>query len=180
MKNLLHITPLLFLLFFTSSMKTDNTFPHLECTDLHSKEVVLPTDIKGKYSILVLAASQKAESDLQSWMLPLFNDFIADNSKNMFAREVYDVNTYFVPVFSGVAKATANNIKKKMLRGLDPLLQSHVLIYKGSANKLFQTLDLNKKQAVLLILTKKGAIVQKISGGYTEEKMEQITEAIAK
>jgi len=158
-------------------MKTDNTFPYLECTDLHSKEVLLPNDIKGKFSIIVLAASQKAESDLQSWMIPLFNDFIADNSKNMFATESYDVNTYFLPVFSGVTKAAANNIKKKMLKGLDPLLQSHVLIYKGSANKLFQTLELNKKQAVLLVLNNNGVIVNKISGGYTEDKMDKIKEA---
>tara|TARA_B100000809_G_scaffold263425_1_gene316654 strand:+ start:389 stop:874 length:486 start_codon:yes stop_codon:yes gene_type:complete len=157
-------------------MNTSTVFPSLACTDLLNNPITIPKDIKGKKSILVLAASKKAEDNLQSWMLPLFNTFIADNSKNMFATTSYDVNTFFIPVFSGVAKAAANNIKKKMLNGLDPLLQSHVLIYKGSANKLFDELGLDKKEVALLIIDENGNTLKTIEGGYTDEKMENIEE----
>jgi len=159
-------------------MKETTDFPILECVDLHDKSITLPKDIKGKKSILVLAASQKSEEDLRSWMLPLYNDFIADQSENMFAMESYDINTYFIPVFSGVAKAAANNIKKKLLKGLDPALQSHVLIYKGSANKLFDELDLDKKTAALVVLDEQGNIIKKFTGAYSEDKMDKIKETI--
>jgi hypothetical protein len=174
-------TPLLIAaLFFTTSMTSDNSFPSIACTDLHNKTVELPKAIKGKMSIVLLAASKKTEEDLQSWMLPIYNQFITDNTSNMFATETYDVNTYFIPVFSGVAKAAANTIKKKLLNGLDPSLQSHVLVYKGNANKLFDELDLNKKELAVLILDKEGKIVKKITGSYSDGKMEQIEASLTK
>ena len=145
-----------------------------ECQDLHGKKVVLPQDVIKKKSLIVLAATKKAEEDLQSWMKPFFDTFISDNSTNIFATESYDVNTYFIPVFSGVAKAAASNIQKKMLNGLDPILQSHVLIYRGNANKLFDELYLNKKEVAIIILDSDGSILKKIKGGYHEDKMEEI------
>lgn len=174
MKNSYYISLCVALLLFSTSMISYKSFPTISCTDLKDNPVELPKAIKGKMSIVLLAASKKTEEDLQSWMLPIYNQFIADQSNNMFATEAYDVNTYFIPVFSGVAKAAANTIKKKLLNGLDPSLQAHVLVYKGSANKLFEDLSLNKKELAVLVLDEKGTVVKKITGSYSDSKMEQI------
>ncbi len=177
MKKLLLIPTLVLLLAFTSNSTT--TFPPMACSDLHDKVVSLPKDITGKMSIVVLAASKKTEADLKSWMVPIYQNFIADQSGNIFASEAYDVNTYFVPVFSGVAKTAAKNIKKQMLNGLDPSLQSNVLIYKGNAKELYKSLGMNTKEVALLVVDAKGNLVKKIAGGYTEEKMAAIEDLLS-
>ena len=174
MKKTSYFITTVFLFIISTGMTNKMQPPTLECQDLHGKKIVLPKDVAGKKSIIVLAATKKAEEDLTSWMKPFFDTFITDNSTNMFATESYDVNTFFIPVFSGVAKAAASNIQKKMLNGLDPLLQSHVLIYRGSASKLFDELDLNKKEVAIIILDSDGSILKKIKGGYHEAKMEEI------
>ena len=174
MKKLLIIPSFILLLVLNSSMKSVNTFPTLSCSTLKDKTIVLPKDIKGKMSVVVLAASKKTEEDLKSWMAPIYQAFIADQSGNLFASEAYDVNTYFIPVFSGVSKVASKNIKKQMLNGLDISLQSHVLIYKGKAKDLYKSLGGNTKEALILVLDDYGNILETITGAYTDEKMEII------
>ena len=180
MKKIYYSTLFATLIFVSISMISDKSFPTISCTDLHDNPIELPTAIKGKMSIVLLAASKKPEDDLQSWMLPIYNQFIAEQSNSMFATETYDVNVYFIPVFSGVAKAAANTIKKKLLDGLDPSLQSHVLVYKGSANKLFEDLNLDKKELAILVLDEEGKMVKKITGSFSDDKMEEIEAVLSK
>ena len=174
MKNVsspLFITLIAFISIYctTGNMK----FPEMECVDLNKKTVLLPSQIMGKYSIVVLAASKKAEEDLGTWFGPLYTTFIS-KKESMFSTESYDVNTYFIPVFSGVNKAAAEGIRKKMLNGFNEDLQNHVLIFKGSSKDLYSSLSINKKDVNVLILDKSGNVVSKLSGGYTDEKMDKI------
>ena len=153
-------------------------FPEMECTDLNKKTVVLPKNIEGKPSIIVLAASKKAEEDLGTWFMPLYNTFIS-KKESMFATESFDVNTYFIPVFSGVNKAAAEGIRKKMLNGFNASLQNHVLIFKGSSKDIYTNLSLNNKEVNVLVLNKKGEVALKITGAYTDQKMDKIESSVA-
>ena len=150
-----------------------NKFPEMECTDLNKKTVVLPKSVVGKPSIVVLAASKKAEGDLATWFSPLYNSFIT-KKESMFSMESYDVNTYFIPVFSGVNKAAAEGIRKKMLNGFNAELQNHVLIFKGSSKELYTNLSLNNKEVNTLVLDKNGDVLLRIEGAYSDTKMDQI------
>lgn len=161
------------LLSFTSS----TVFPTITCKDLHDKVVELPKDIKGKKSVLVLAGSKKTEQELEGWIAPLYKSLLMKQT-GMFASEPRDVNVYFIPVFSGVNKAAAETVKNKMLKGMDPKLQEHVLIYKGKADAIYGPLALSKKEAEIIVLDKEGVVLKKISGAYSDEKLEQIESAL--
>ena len=180
MQRLLSLTSVLILSIAFLSMTTNQVFPTLECKDLHDKKITLPDDLNGKYSLVVLAGSTKTEEDLKTWLQPTYDLFVADHSHDLFGSESYDVNTFFVPVFSGVAKAAANSIKNKMLKGLDPAFQSHVLIYKGNSNELYSSLQLDKKEAQVLLLDPSGNVVNKVTGAYSVDKMDAIEEILSK
>ena len=51
-------------------------FPDMNTSTADGKEMELPADVKGKYTLLGLAFSKKSEDDLNSWMEPVFWKFI--------------------------------------------------------------------------------------------------------
>lgn len=92
-------------------------FPVMECEDYHGKAVNLPIDTKGKYTLICCAFSTAAEPDLKTWINPIYNKFIGkvDASKaDVFdAHTDYDVNLYFIPMFTGFNKLASASSKKK-------------------------------------------------------------------
>ncbi|HEY5825508.1 MAG TPA: hypothetical protein VIT44_14130, partial [Cyclobacteriaceae bacterium] len=79
-------------------------FPDMTAETVEDKKVNLPADTKGKYTLLGLAYSKKSEDELNSWFNPIFSKFI-QKSKGLMAGFGYDVNVYFVPMFTGVNAA---------------------------------------------------------------------------
>ena len=71
---------------------------------VEDKKVNLPKDVKGKYTLLGLAYSKKSEDELNSWFSPIFSTFIQKTS-GLMSGMGYDVNVYFVPMFTGVNAA---------------------------------------------------------------------------
>src|SRR5690606_40255941 len=82
---------------------------------------MLPADVAGKYTLLGLAYSKKSEDELNSWFQPVFEKFIQKN-KGLFEAFGYDVNVYFVPMFTGVNAAATGTAKKKAIKNIDPNL----------------------------------------------------------
>ena len=60
---------------------------------VEDKKVNLPTDVKGKFTLLGLAYSKKSEDELNTWFSPIFTTFIQKNTGQM-ATYNYDVNVY--------------------------------------------------------------------------------------
>src|ERR1700749_4522952 len=79
-------------------------FPTVKGETLEGKVVSVPEDTKGKYTLIGMAYSQKSEDQLKTWFQPAFSAFI-DKSKPSLFEEKYDVNLYFIPMFTGVNKA---------------------------------------------------------------------------
>ena len=44
---------------------------------IDQQHVTLPEDVKGKYTLLCFASSTKAQKDLESWLDPVYQKFIA-------------------------------------------------------------------------------------------------------
>jgi hypothetical protein len=153
-----------------------NQFPTMECSSLDGKKVVLPKDNNGKKTVLGMAFSQKAEKELSSWFQPAYSTFIEKGDPNaVIPMDSYDVNCYFVPVFSGVLQAAAGKAEKKMKEGLDKSLQSNVLLYKGQADAIKSALKIDKTDTPwFFVLDEKGVVLYSTSGAYTEAKMEEI------
>ncbi len=160
----------------------DSQFPDMNTSTADGKELNLPKDTRGKYTLLGLAFSKKSESDLNSWMEPVFWKFIhkpTTQTGQLFAETSYDVNAYFVPMFTGIKTAATKTAKKQALKKLDPRLIPSVLFYKGKLKPFKDALDFQQKDIpYFFVLDENGKIIYATSGKYTEEKIAKIEEMI--
>ncbi|MGB0402704.1 MAG: hypothetical protein ACPGEG_01320 [Salibacteraceae bacterium] len=152
--------------------QSNKLFPLLVGQTLNGKVVELPDALEGKYSLITMAFSQKSQNELESWLNPVYNKFIA---KTGMMDGMYDVNVLFVPMFTGAKKSAMQSVMKSMKAQSDPEIFPHVLFYKGEIGfyeKELGLLDENKPYVFLLDLN--GNVVFRTSGRYTEDKMLEI------
>ena len=153
---------------------TGKMFPAMEVETVEDKKVNLPQDVKGKYTLLGLAYSKKSEDELNSWFQPVFEKYI-QKTKGLLAGFTYDVNVYFIPMFTGVNAAATGTAKRKALKNIDPQLLPYVLFYKGELKPYKEALEFDKKDVpYFFVLDPTGKIIHATIGKYTEEKMDEI------
>jgi hypothetical protein len=154
------------------------TFPAMEAETVEDKKVKLPEDVAGKYTLIGMAYSKKSEDELNSWFQPVFQKFI-QKSKGLMAGFAYDVNVYFVPMFTGVNAAATGTAKKKASKNIDPQLLPYILFYRGELKKYKEALDFEKRDIpYFFVLDPQGKIVYATSGKYTVAKMDEVEENI--
>lgn len=178
MSHLQPIFLLSFLLAFTiGKAQKGEIFPTIEGESLTNKMVTIPNDIKGKFTLVGLAWSKKSEEDLESWLVPVYDLFI---DKKTFIPIDYDVNLFFIPMFSGIKQGAYQSVMEKSKKELDLKLAPHVLFYKGSIKEYREKLSLtNKDIPYFFVLDKTGKIVYITSGEYTPEKLDKMEEFIS-
>ncbi len=157
-------------------------FPSMNTSTADGKVVDLPKDTQGKYTLLGLAFSKKSEDDLNSWMEPVFWKFIdkpEGKIDQLFGNYQYDVNAYFVPMFTGIKTAATGTAKKQALKKMDSRLIPSILFYKGNLKPYKDALDFQQKDIpYFFVLDKKGKIVYATSGSYSDEKMAKVEEIV--
>jgi hypothetical protein len=179
MKKLVLIAVILAFSFGLSAQVVGKMFPDMEAETVEDKKVNLPGDVKGKYTLLGLAYSKKSEDELNSWFNPVFSKFIQKANGGLMAGMGYDVNVYFVPMFTGVNAAAQGTAKKKAIKNVDPQLLPYILFYKGELKTYKEALDFEKKDIpYFFVLDASGKIVYATSGKYTEDKMDELENAI--
>lgn len=153
-------------------------FPSMEAENVEDKKVILPDAAKGKYTLIGLAYSKKSEDELNSWFQPVFEKFIQKTS-GVLASFSYDVNVYFVPMFTGINAAATGTAKRKAIKNIDPQLLPYVLFYKGELKSYKEALDFEKKDIpYFFVLDETGKILFATSGKYTPAKMSQVEDVI--
>jgi hypothetical protein len=163
----------------TTNAQVGKQFPDMEAETVEDKKVRLPQDVKGKYTLVGLAYSKKSEDELNSWFSPVFSKFIQKATGGLMAGLTYDVNVYFVPMFTGVNAAATGTAKKKAIKNVDPQLFPHLLFYKGELKQYKEALDFEKKDVpYFFVLDPNGKIVHATSGAYSEDKMDAVEEVI--
>lgn len=154
------------------------TFPAMTAETVDDKKVKLPESVQGKYTLLGLAYSKKSEAELNTWFQPVFGKFI-QKTNGLFSGFTYDVNVYFVPMFTGVNAAATGTAKRKAAKNIDPQLLPYVLFYKGELKTYKEALDFEKKDIpYFFVLDPDGKIVYATSGKYTPDKMDEIEQNI--
>lgn len=149
-------------------------FPDMEAQTVDDKVVKLPHDVAGKFTLLGLAYSKKSEDELNSWFEPVFSKFIQKTS-GLMSSMGYDVNVYFVPMFTGINAAATGTAKKKAAKNIDPQLLPNILFYKGELKKYKEALDFERKDIpYFFVLDKEGKILYATSGAYSEKKMDEV------
>jgi len=154
------------------------TFPAMEAETVEDKKVQLPEQTKGKYTLLGLAYSKKSEEELNAWFEPVFSKFV-QKPTGLMAGMGYDVNVYFVPMFTGINAAATGTAKKKALKNIDPQLLPYILFYCGELKPYKEALDFEKRDIpYFFVLDPEGKIVYATSGKYAEEKLDAVEEVI--
>lgn len=179
MKKTLVSCLLLLVSAFSMAQVVGKTFPAMEAETVEDKKVKLPGDVKGKYTLLGLAYSKKAEDELNSWFSPVFEKFVRKNTGSLFDGLGYDVNVYFIPMFTGVNAAATGTAKKKALKNVDPQVLPNILFYKGELKLYKEALDFEKKDTpYFFVLDEEGKIVYATSGKFSTKKLDEVENVI--
>ncbi|MEM0941038.1 MAG: hypothetical protein AAF600_07430 [Bacteroidota bacterium] len=178
MKSLIFSLPLFCGSLFSFS-QVGNLFPEMEAETLTNRFVDLPKDISGKHSLIALAFSSKAEEDLKSWFEPVYNQFIYKNPNPGPFDFSFDVNAYFIPMFSGAKRPAYKKVMNKMKKTISKRLLPNVLFYKGTIKEYKEALNFDGKDVpYFYVLDTKGKIVYSTFGRYSIDKMQEITDAV--
>ncbi|MDH5476664.1 MAG: hypothetical protein OEX22_13280 [Cyclobacteriaceae bacterium] len=154
-------------------------FPEMETESYDDVKISLPNDKTDKYTLVGLAYSKKSEADLNSWFSPVYHKFIKEEDKGLFASFGYDINVFFIPMFTGAKATAAGTAKKKAAKGMDPRLLPHLLFYKGKLGPYKESLGLDKKDVpYFFVIDKEGKIIFATSGAYSDDKMDEIEEVL--
>lgn len=164
--------------YLSSAQVIGKIFPSMDTQTVDDKKVKLPDDVKGKYTLVGLAYSKKSEDELNTWFEPIFSKFVQKTS-GLMAGMGYDVNVYFVPMFTGINAAATGTAKRKALKSVDPQLLPLILFYKGELKPYKEALDFERRDIpYFFVLDPNGKIVFATSGAYSDEKMDQVESAI--
>jgi len=169
--------PILILLSIFTLNSIAQTLPVVKGETVENKSLTFPDDLKGKYSLLCFASSQKAESDLWSWLDPVYQKYIA---KTGIMDDMYDVNVFFVPVLTGTNVAFAATIKKKFKEAAQDDLKSHVMFCDQDGKDIIQKLNMEPNEVpYFFLLDPTGKIIYRTNGRFTDEKFDAIDDLIS-
>ena len=68
------------LLFISANAQEGETFPSIEVMNLNDVSLTIPENTNGKFSLVGVAFSEDAQSDLYTWSQPVFSEFMDDNN----------------------------------------------------------------------------------------------------
>ena len=174
----IHIT--FFIIFFSfyllgQKSPIGKVFPDCSGETFSGNSVSVPKGTKGKFTVLWLAFSRKAEDDMKTWLNPVYNHFIAPKTENdAFSAAVnYDVNFYFIPLLNRVNQALGD--KEKIKNKTDKEFWPYVLFFKGEVKSYVDYLSIEDKEIpYFFVLDADGKIVHLEKGKYSESKLTKI------
>jgi hypothetical protein len=164
------------LIFLSANLLKAQTIPTFNGETLENKQLTIPKDTKGKYTFLCFASSIKAQKDLETWLDPVYNKFIA---KTGLMDEFYDVNVFFIPVFKGSNASMQESIRKKFSDTAQDDVRGNVLFCKNDLSEVMKTLSISDDNTpYFFLLNPEGTIIYRASGPYSDAKFEKIDDLI--
>ena len=161
-------------LFFTINVSAQKgkPFPNMECETIKNKTFSIPTDTKGKFTIMGLSWSKKSEHDWETWLQPIYDRFISSDN---FMQTTYDINVYFVVMFTGLNQAAYKNVMEKTKKQLGDDASKYLLFYKGKLKEYKKELKLvNKDTPHFYVLDNNGKVVYIAKGKCNDKKLDEI------
>src|SRR5690606_33260736 len=151
-------------------------FPDIQTTDLNDKDISIPSDTKGKYTLIGVAFSEDAQKDLYTWSEPVYNEFMNENSMSSM---VYDPNVHLILMFTGASQVIYNKAKKEITEGTDASLRKNVVLYKGGMEDYRDVLKMkDRKEPYFFVLDKDGKIIYATKGRYSRKILEEVGDLI--
>jgi hypothetical protein len=146
------------------------------CESLNKIPVTIPNDTKGKFTLICIASSTKAQQELEGWLDPLYQKFIA---KSGLMDDAFDVNLYFIPVITGT-QVFAEKVKAKFNENTQLDIKPHILFVTGDNKQALNSFSVPQDNSPhFLLLDTEGKIVYRTQGAFTEEKLDAIDDLIS-
>jgi hypothetical protein len=165
-----------FVAFFLGSITVyAQNFPSVDTETLDGEIVTIPDAFSGHFTLIGVGTSKKAEDELKTWQIPVYNKFIA---KTGLMDDMYDVKVCFLPLFTGVAKAAKNKVVKKLQENNESVVYDHLYIYSG-AREPFEAFGIDDKSTpYFFLLDKSGKVVWKAEGEFRQVYIDKIEEVL--
>lgn len=158
-----------------------NEFPYIMGKTLEGKSLTIPSDTKGKVTLVALAYSKKSDKYLKDWLEPIYRNFINPPSSTFMPSIPYDVNIYFIALLKGIAKTAKGKVESSLNKNLDPEYHDHTLISTDAFKPLKSALSLGRKDnPYFFVLDNEGKILYRTEGLYTKYKMQEIVDQVDK
>ena len=154
-------------------MKDDSKdFPAMTGTSLDGKTINLPLDAHGKFALIGMVRSMKAEQDMISWIQPVYTSLAGDG--------FFQVKMYFIPMTGGIEGTSVETVKRKLKEAMDSSLYKFVFVYTGPIQEYVSKLGMKDKDLpYLFVVDPRGKVTYTESGKYTSQKLEAITDKLA-
>ncbi len=166
---------------FCLSAKAQKVFPYIMGETLEDNSITIPSDTKGKVTLVALAYSAKSDKYLKDWLEPIYRNFINPPSSTFMPSVPYDVNIYFIALLKGLAKSAKGKVESSLNKNLDPGYYKHTLISTDDFKPLKSALSLGRKDnPYFFVLDKEGKILYSTEGVYTKYKMQEIVDQVDK
>ena len=161
------------------SFKHAAKFPSFTCINLNDKQVVLPTDVQNKRTVIALMFSTKADKYMQNWAHPLYNSLMADGAGGMMSGNMYNANLCFVGAVKGLAKLALPEMIKKSKTQVDKKFHGNFMYTDTDLDALMKALNITDKSLPhFFVIEKDGSIIYQTSGTYSDDKLNDITGAL--
>ncbi len=147
----------------------DKKFYSLVARNLVGEKIRIPQDLKTEKSCVVLAFERNQQSVIDTWIPYLLK---LEKEKTGFAfYEVPVIQSGYKPVRWFIDGAMANSIKTD--EGKKRTVTSYT-----NVSKFVKSMQLNKKEISLFIVTKDGSILAEATGAYDEQKANKLLAAL--
>jgi hypothetical protein len=156
-------------------------FPDMMCETFTEKPLNLPTDTKGKYTIIGMCFSKDAEGDIQTWLNPLYNAYVVKHEGNeaFGVAATADVNFYLMPKFSLLNQVFEKGSKNKIKDQTDKAFWPNLMFYTSGLKDYKKQLEIAEtSQPVIFVLDKTGKIVHIERGVCNEKKLSAIDDVV--
>lgn len=161
---------------FCCQVAVGQTIPTFIGSTAEDKSLSIPEVSKGKYALICFASSKKAQADLESWLNPVYNRYIA---KTGFMDDMFDVDVFFVPIFGGAEGTMQATIKRRFIETAQKDVWPHLVFAEKGLKETLAPLKMdNESVPYFFFLDKDGKIVYRTSGAFSEEKFDAIDDLV--
>ena len=149
------------------SVQEGATFPSVVGESLQKKEVRIPEDFKGKPTVLLVGYTQRAQFDIDRWILGLL-------------QLETPCQIVEVPTIAGMAPTILQDvISNGMRRGIPEEDWGSVVTVFGDAEKIVAAIGNERQQSAhVVLLDASGRIVATKQEGYSASNVKQIHELV--
>jgi hypothetical protein len=160
----------------TLSLRAQGSFPSVTTETIEGGTVNVPDAFEGSFALIGVGTGKKAEDELRTWQVPVYNKFIA---KTGLMDNMYDVKVCFLPLFTGGMKMAKNQVVKKLEENNEKLVLDHVYVYSGERDPFLDIGIDDKKQPYFYLLNPTGEIVWEGKGAFKQTYFDRIEEILS-